>query len=95
MLAPALDAFSSFASFVDTFSQNSVSNVVALTCDPNAVCSGAKCICSTNYYGNGLSCSRKARRSWLAATNVHLLQTIHHESTAPPRLARRPSLAPR
>ena len=38
-------------------------NVVSVTCDPNALCSGATCVCGTNYYGTGLACQRTRTRA--------------------------------
>ena len=39
----------------------SVANIARTTCDPNAVCTGAACVCGTNYYGDGITCSRTRR----------------------------------
>ena len=38
-------------------SQFNVANVATVTCDANAACSGAACVCGTNYYGNGATCA--------------------------------------
>ena len=35
-----------------------LANLASVTCDVNAVCSGAACVCKTNYYGDGFTCSR-------------------------------------
>ena len=32
-------------------------------CGANAACTGATCVCQTNYYGSGLSCARMCRRN--------------------------------
>jgi hypothetical protein len=36
----------------------SLSAVSSVTCDANAGCSGAACVCNTNFWGTGLSCAR-------------------------------------
>jgi hypothetical protein len=33
-----------------------LANLASVTCDANAVCSGATCVCGVNYYGNGFDC---------------------------------------
>jgi hypothetical protein len=33
-----------------------LTNLASQTCDPNASCVGATCVCNTNYYGDGLTC---------------------------------------
>jgi hypothetical protein len=32
--------------------------VSSVTCHSKAVCSGATCVCGTNYFGNGFTCTR-------------------------------------
>jgi len=35
-----------------------ISTLSSVTCHPKAVCSGATCVCGTNFFGDGFSCSR-------------------------------------
>ena len=43
--------------------QYSLSAASSIVCGANAACTGATCVCQTNYYGSGLSCARTCPRN--------------------------------